>query len=128
MVNTGIFTTEKVIKDRPQVVQGVVDATMHGWKEALADPKAAAAIVLKYNPELKLDDQVKQIQAMGELFCSGVTLEGKFGESVGSEWETVQKVLLGAKLIDSGIDLSKGYTNEFWDKAPAEDKTISCSK
>jgi NitT/TauT family transport system substrate-binding protein len=128
MVNTGIFTTEKVIKDRPQVVQAVVNATMRGWKEALADPKAAAAIVVKYNPELKVDDQVKQIQAMGELFCSGVTLQGKFGESVGSEWETVQSVLLGAKLIDSGIDLSKGYTNEFWDKAPAEYKTINCSK
>jgi NitT/TauT family transport system substrate-binding protein len=128
MVNTGIFTTEQVIKDRPEAVQAVVDATMQGWKEALADPQAAAAIVVKYNSELKLEDQVKQIEAMGQLFCSGVTLEGKFGASVPAEWETVQKVLLDAKLIDAPIDLSKGYTNAFWDKAPAEDKTINCPK
>ncbi len=32
---------------------------------------------------------------MGELFCSGVTKEGKFGQSVMAEWETAQKVLLG---------------------------------
>jgi NitT/TauT family transport system substrate-binding protein len=128
LVNTGIFTTEKEIKDHPKIVQGVVDATMRGWQEALADPEAAAKIVLKYNPELKLDLQIKQIKAMGDIFCSGVTLEGKFGESVLSEWETAQKVLLGAKLIDQGIDLEKAFTNQFWDKAPAAYKTISCPK
>ena len=128
MVNTGIFTTEAVINERPKVVQAVVDATMRGWRDALADPKAAAEIVVKHNSELKVDEQVKQIEAMGELFCSGVTLEGKFGQSVMAEWETVQKVLLGAKLIEAPIDLSKGFTNAFWDKAPAEYKSINCPK
>lgn len=128
MVNTGIFTSESVIKERPDAVQAVVNATMRGWKEALANPQAAAEIVVRYNSELKVEDQVKQIQAMGELFCSGVTLEGKFGQSVQSEWETVQKVLLDAKLIDSGIDLTQGFTNAFWDKAPAEYKSIDCPK
>ncbi|MFO1057773.1 MAG: ABC transporter substrate-binding protein [Dongiaceae bacterium] len=128
LVNTGIFTTEKEIKDHPEKVQAVVDATMRGWQEALADPEAAAKIVLKYNPELKLDLQVKMIQAMGDIFCTGVTLDGKFGMSVLSEWETAQKVLLGAKLIDQGIDLEKAFTNQFWDKAPAAYKTIACPK
>jgi NitT/TauT family transport system substrate-binding protein len=126
MVNTGIFTTEQVIKDRPDAVQAMVNATLRGWKEALANPEEAAKIVVKYNSELKVEDQVKQINAMGELFCSGVTLEGKFGQSVMSEWETVQKVLLDAKLISEGIDLSKAFTNTFWEKAPAEHKTINC--
>lgn len=128
MVNTGIFTSESVIKERPEAVQAVVNATMRGWQEALADPKAAAEIVVKYNPELKVEEQVNQIKAMGELFCSGVTLEGKFGQSVEAEWETVQKVLLDAKLIEDKIDLGQGYTNAFWEKAPAEYKTINCAK
>lgn len=127
MVNTGIFTTEDMISKHPETVQGVVDATMRGWKEALENPEAAAEIVVKYNPELKKDEQVAQIKAMGELFCSGATLEDKFGESVPGEWETVQKVLLDAKLIDGPIDFSKGYTNAFWEKAPAADKTIRCN-
>lgn len=128
LVNTGIFTTEQMIKDNPALVQGVVDATMRGWQDALADPEAAAKIVLKYNPELTLDLQVKQVKAMGDIFCSGVTLEGKFGQSVLSEWETAQQVLLGAKLIDAPIDLAKGFTNEFWEKAPAAYKTVNCPK
>lgn len=126
LVNTGIFTTEKMIAEHPDAVQGVVTATMRGWKEALANPDEAAAIVVKYNSEMKADEQVAQIKAMGELFCSGVTKEGKFGMSVKSEWETAQKVLLGAKLIDNGIDLEKGFTNAFWEKVPEEYKQISC--
>ena len=126
LVNTGIFTTEKMIAEHPDAVQGVVTATMRGWKEALANPDEAAAIVVKYNSEMKADEQVAQIKAMGELFCSGVTKEGKFGMSVKSEWETAQKVLLGAKLIDNGIELEKGFTNAFWEKVPEEYKQIAC--
>lgn len=128
MVNTGIFASEDTIKNRPEAVQAMVNATLRGWQEALADPQAAAAIVVKHNSELKVDEQVNQIKAMGELFCSGVTLEGKLGQSVMSEWETVQKVLLDAKLIEAGIDLNQGFTNAFWEKAPAEYKTINCPK
>jgi NitT/TauT family transport system substrate-binding protein len=126
MVNTGIFTAEQIVKERPQAVQAVVNATLRGWKEALANPEEAAKIVVKYNSEMKVDEQVDQIKAMGEMFCSGPTLEGKFGQSVMAEWETVQKVLLDAKLIDKAIDLGQGFTNEFWEKAPAEYKTINC--
>lgn len=128
MVNTGIFTTEAVIKERPEAVQAVVNATLRGWQEALANPQAAAEIVVRYNSELKVEDQVKQIKAMGELFCSGVTLDGKFGQSVLGEWETVQKILLDAKLIDQAVDLNQGFTNSFWDKAPAEYKKINCAQ
>jgi NitT/TauT family transport system substrate-binding protein len=126
MVSTGIFTTEDQIKSNPANVQAVVDATMRGWKEALENPQAAAEIVVKYNSELNVDEQVDQIKAMGELFCAGATLEGKFGESDPKAWETVQEILLKAKLIDAPIDVTTGFTNAFVDKAPAEFRTLPC--
>jgi NitT/TauT family transport system substrate-binding protein len=126
LVNTGLFTTEKMISEKPEIVQAVVNATLRGWKEAIANPEAAAAIVVKYNGELKVDEQVEQIKAMGDLFCAGPTLEGKFGFSNMADWETAQKILLGAKLIDEPIDLSKAFTNAFWEKAPADLHKIDC--
>lgn len=126
MVSTGLFTTEAYMKDNPEKVQAVVDATMRGWKEALADPKAAADIVVKYNSELKADEQVDQIKAMGELFCAGPTLEGKFGLSQEKDWLTVQEILVKAKLIDKPIDVTAGFTNAFVDKTPAEYRTLPC--
>jgi len=128
LVNTGLFTTEKTIAERPEVVQAVVNATLKGWRDAIADPEAAAKLVLKYNPELKLDEQIAQIKAMGDLFCAGPTLDGEFGKSLEKNWEVAQKVLLDAKLIEAPIDVTKGFTNAFWEKAPAEDKAIACPK
>jgi len=125
-VNTGLFTTEETIKSRPEVVQAVVNATLRGWREAIADPKAAAELVVKMNSELKVDEQVEQIRAMAGLFCSGPTLSGEFGKSVLSDWETVQKIMLDAKLISAPIDLAAAFTNAFWEKAPKDDKTIAC--
>jgi NitT/TauT family transport system substrate-binding protein len=126
IISGGLFTTEKTIQENPKAVQAAVDATLRGWKEAIADPKAAAEIVVKYNSELKLDDQIDQIKAMGELFCAGPTLKGEFGRSELKNYEVAQNILLGAKLIDQPIELEKAFTNEFWEKAPADYKTIDC--
>jgi NitT/TauT family transport system substrate-binding protein len=125
-VSGGLFTTEKQIAENPEMVQAVVTASLRGWKEAFEDPEAAADIVMKYNAELEHDFQVAQIKAMNDIACAGPSLESKFGEAEMSDWETVQGILLEAGLIDSSIDLSKGFTNQFVDAAPAEYRDIPC--
>ena len=107
LVSGGLFTTEKVIEENPEAVQAVVEATMRGWKEALADPQAAAEIVVRYNEEL--------------------TVESEFRRSVMADWETSQTVMVGAGVIDTTIDLEEGFTNSFWEAAPDEYKTVNCS-
>lgn len=126
IVNSGLFTTEKTIREKPEVVQAVVDATLRGWQEAIADPEAAAAIVVRFNSELDAGEQVEQIRAMGEMFCAGPTLKGEFGKSELKNYEVAQRILLEAKLIDKEIELPFAFTNDFWEKAPDEYKTINC--
>jgi NitT/TauT family transport system substrate-binding protein len=132
IINTGLFTTEKTIAQRPQLVQAVVNATLRGWQEALRDPLAAAKIIKKYDSETDVADQALETSAMGAMFCAGPTLHGRFGESTPESWATVQRILLsfGADSPDGlhqPIDLSKAYTNDFWAKAPAAYKTITCA-
>ncbi|MGF1611824.1 MAG: ABC transporter substrate-binding protein [Kiloniellales bacterium] len=126
LVAGGVFVTEKTIAERPEVVQGFVNASMRGWKDAIEDPKAAAEIVLKYNSELDLKGQIDQIESMRSLICAGPTLEGKFGFAEREDWEVSQKVLLDAKLIASAIDLDQAYSNAFVEAAPDELKTVNC--
>ncbi|NGM44528.1 ABC transporter substrate-binding protein [Rhodobacter sp. SGA-6-6] len=125
-ISGGLFTTEAQIAEHPETVQAVVNASLRGWKEAFADPEAAAEIVVKYNSELDKDFQVEQIKQMRDIACAGPTLEGKFGETRLESWELAQEILLGAGLIDQPIDLSTGYTNSFVDAAPADYRTILC--
>lgn len=126
MINTGVFVREDTIKAHPEKVQAMVNATLRGWQEALADPVAAAKIVLKYNAELNEAGQVAQIKAMGDLMCAGPTLKGEFGKTDPATWPVIQKVLLDTKQIEKPIKLEDGYTNAFWDKAPAEYKKLAC--
>ena len=133
IINTGLFTTEKTIAQRPQLVQAVVDATLRGWQEALRDPAAAAKIILKYDHELTLSDEESETIAMGAMFCAGPTLAGRFGESTPQSWATVQQILLSygkdsADGLHEPIDLTHAYTNAFWEKAPKAYKTIVCRR
>ncbi len=133
MINTGLFTLQKTIDQQPQLVQAVVDATLRGWQEAFRDPVAAAKIVLKYNPELNLDDQIAMIGGMQDLFCAGPTLHGEFGKSEPSAWTSVQAILLADGVHDPDglqqpVDLSHAYTNRFWEHAPRAYKTIRCTR
>jgi NitT/TauT family transport system substrate-binding protein len=126
LVSGGVFATEQTITEHPEAVQAFVDASLRGWQEAYADPEAAAEIVLKYNSELELQHQINQIKAMRDLSCAGPTLEGKFGFSPREGWETSEKVMLEAGLLEGPIDLDKAYTNAFWEKAPEAYKQVAC--
>jgi len=133
LVNTGLFTLQRTIDQRPKLVQAVVDATLRGWQEALRDPRAAAQIVLKYNHELNLDDQIAMIGGMRDMFCAGPTLHGEFGKTDPASWVEVQRVLLDEGAHDpnglqSPVDLSAAYTNAFWQRAPRAYKTIACPR
>lgn len=127
LVSAGVFTTEAMIADHPEKVQAVVDATMRGWQAAIADPKAAAEIVVQYNSELDVPFQVRQIEAMRDIICYGPTLAGEFGKTDPAIWETSQSIMLGAKVIEQPIDLARGFTNAFWEKAPAEYRKVACA-
>lgn len=126
LVSAGVFTTQAMIDQQPAKVQAVVDATMRGWQAAIADPKAAAEIVVQYNSELDVPFQTRQIEAMRDIICYGPTLQGAFGKTEPAIWETSQRILLGAKLIEQPIDLAQGFTNAFWEKAPTDYRKVAC--
>jgi NitT/TauT family transport system substrate-binding protein len=126
LVSGGVFTLEETINERPEIVQAFVTASLRGWKEAFDDPEAAAKIILNYNSELELNHQINQIKAMRSLSCAGPTLEDKFGFSDRDAWVTSQKVMFDAKIVEREIDLDKGFTNQFWENAPAAYKKVNC--
>ncbi|HLR13350.1 MAG TPA: ABC transporter substrate-binding protein [Burkholderiaceae bacterium] len=126
IVSNGLFTTEKQIKERPEAVKAVVEATLRGWQDAIANPQEAAKIIVKYNTELDIDEQTEQIQAMGEMFCAGPTLDDEFGKSRLENYEVAQRILIDSELIDQEIDLPQAFTNDFWEEASADYKSIAC--
>src|SRR6202167_1661334 len=52
-----LFTTEKMLAERPDVVRKFVTATLKGWADATAAPDEAAQITVKYGTKLSYDHE-----------------------------------------------------------------------
>ena len=59
-----IIASDKTMKERPKVLKDFLEASYMGWRDVLADPKAAVAIFKKRVPEIDVD-VIAENMAMG---------------------------------------------------------------
>jgi len=108
-----LFTTEKMLKEQPELVRKFVAATIHGWTDAVADPEAAAHTTVKFGNKLEYAHELAMMKASIPLISAG-------GEPVGlskkSDWDELQKMLVDAGFQKSEIDTGKAFTNELLSK------------
>lgn len=124
MVADGIYTTEQMIAERPEVVQAFVNATLRGWKWGLLNGDEAAEIVLKFNPEADLQKQVYQVEEVNKLITTRGAMENGLGYMDMADWEVSQEALLTVEVIDEPVDLAAAFDTTFWENVPAEYKTL----
>src|SRR4051794_41013839 len=62
---SGVFTSEKIIKEKPDLAKRFMAAYLHAFQDVIADPKAAASIIAKAVPEYagKQEVLVAQLEA-----------------------------------------------------------------
>jgi NitT/TauT family transport system substrate-binding protein len=63
----GIVATDATIASKPDVVRRFVDATVHGMRDAFADPQEAGEIMHKYHPTVEVEVAKGETQAVAEL-------------------------------------------------------------
>jgi NitT/TauT family transport system substrate-binding protein len=97
LYSNGILVREDLLKEKPDLVKGFVKASLQGWKDTIADPKAAADIVMKYNKGLDREVVLDEIAIVTELVATGQTKtqglgtinEGQMQESVALILKTI---------------------------------------
>lgn len=104
-----LFTTEKMIREKPELVKKFVSASVQGWKVAIEDQDAAINEVMKMNPSLDRKVQEGYLKSISPL----VTDYGKLGVSEAKKWQYTQDVLYDLGVIKKKIDVSTVYTNRF---------------
>jgi NitT/TauT family transport system substrate-binding protein len=55
LYSMSIMASEKTMKERPKVLKDFLEASYMGWRDVMADPKAAMAIFKKRVPEIDVD-------------------------------------------------------------------------
>jgi len=111
LASNGLITNEATISGNPDLVQRMVQATLRGVADTLADPDQAFEICKKFVDELAQADQAVQ----KEVLASSLEFwqADQLGRSDPAAWENMQDLLLEMGLLTQPQDLSKAFTNEF---------------
>jgi NitT/TauT family transport system substrate-binding protein len=102
-----LFTTEKMLKDKPDVVNRFVKATLAGWNGAIAAPEEAATITLKYGDKLTYDHELAMMKASIPLLKPDAKPVGYMDEA---GWSAAQKLLVGAGFQKDPVNVADAFS------------------
>jgi len=111
LVGIGLVTNEKMIAERPQIVQGVVTALRRGIQDTINNPNEAIDATLAFLPEagganLKTTQAV--LNATIDLWKSP-----HLGYVDSAAWAASYKFMKDAAFIKTDFDVTRAYTDKF---------------
>lgn len=109
-----IITNEALIAEHPDTVRAFLAATCRGYTDAIADPAGCAAILNKYAP-----DYTPEFLTLSQEYLAGKYMEDavRWGEMKQSVWDDYTDFMVEYGMLESPIDASQLYTNEFLPEA-----------
>jgi NitT/TauT family transport system substrate-binding protein len=114
---TLLFTSEDMIKNKPDLVERFLRGVIAGWEDVVKDPEAATTETLKYNDQLKYDEQLNRLQASIPLLQPS---RAKISYMDKATWENTYQVLRSAGVITQDVDVSSTFTTSFLDRIYAQ--------
>jgi NitT/TauT family transport system substrate-binding protein len=110
ILGNGYFVTTSTLAEKPDLVKGFLRATMRGWKDAIADPKAGVAVLMKAYPETNREFAELGLPMVFEHMQSDATKGKPLGWMAEEDWRVTLEVMKGAGLEGSAPP-SKFYRN-----------------
>lgn len=105
-----LFTSERMIREKPDVVRRIVEATVKGWEQAVKNPEQAVAYTLQSDTNLARDHEAKMLNASIHL----VKRDDKpIGSMDRATWMSMQDLLLKQGFMKQPVDIDKVFTAEF---------------
>jgi len=125
IVSDMLFTTEKFIKEHKSATQRFLTASLLGWKYCFENPEKAVDIVVAHNPELKKDEQQKQLRAVLGLIWKGQAVTKGLGYMDIEFYSTAERVLFESGQIRSHVKPNDVFDESLWTTVPDASKRIS---
>ena len=119
-----LVTSEKMIKEKPQVVQAFLDATLKGWKYSFEHKAEAVDIVLAAGSGLERKHQELMLDEIDKVMTAKLGSSEGLGAIDIKAISAVQDSLVQFKALKSPVDLKAAFDTSFWDKTPAADKKL----
>ncbi|PGL73362.1 ABC transporter substrate-binding protein [Bacillus sp. AFS055030] len=105
-----LATNEKMISKNPKTVKAFVAAASKGYNFAIDNPKEAASILIKDNPDL----DKKLVEKSQEWLASKYKDDAdRWGEQKLSVWKNYADFLAENKLLEGNFKPKEAFTNDF---------------
>lgn len=105
-----IITSEKMLKENPELAQKFMRACSKGYQFAIENPEEAAELLLKNEPDLDRNLVMASQKYLANEYQSDASRWGEMKEEV---WENYANFMYENKLIDKNIDPDKAFTNQY---------------
>jgi NitT/TauT family transport system substrate-binding protein len=106
---SGLITTDRMIAERPAVVQGFVSATYQGYAYAAQHQDEARDIMIKTYPLLDRAVTAQQINEITELLAGS----GAPGSATQDKMARTLEFIASAQHLESKLSAESIYTNQF---------------
>ncbi|MGC8855734.1 MAG: ABC transporter substrate-binding protein [Anaerolineae bacterium] len=111
LASNGLITNETTIKEKPELVRGMVQALVKGLADTIANPDEAYEISKKYVENLAQADQAVQKEVLARSI--EMWKAERLAYSDPQAWVNMQDVLFKMGLLTEPLDVNQAFTNEF---------------
>jgi NitT/TauT family transport system substrate-binding protein len=112
---TTIVATQRMVKEKPAVVQRFVRASMEGWKSYMADPAPGNALIKKDNPNMTDEQLAYGLARLKEqqLITGGDAAKMGIGIMTDERWKKTHEYMVSAGLLKPEVDYRQAFTTQF---------------
>lgn len=105
-----LFTSAALLAENPDLALRFLRASLRGWRWAVENPSDAAALALKYDDSLDLEEEVALMHASVPLIRTG---DDEIGWMRADVWEETQRMLLDHGLLAGPLDSDAVFAMRF---------------
>ena len=116
LYSMSIMASEKTMKEKPKQLKAFLEASYMGWRDVMADPKAAMAIFKKRVPEIDVDALTENMMMGLELMKTKQYAEGGIG-SIDDKRMCASVDLVNTYMgLPKKVDCTAVYSKDFFTK------------
>jgi len=105
------FTTEKMIRERPDVVQRFVRGLARGWAKSVSEPESSVDLLVRAEPTLKRVLELAILKATFPFIRA--TSSDTIGVMSDEKWRQTEDVMTRFGGMRDPVDVRAAYTNKF---------------
>ena len=113
IISDTVIVNEDYLKKNPDLVRRFIKATIKGFVYAKEHPEEAVDIMMKSYPTMDKGVLLKKLMLERPWIWTPAAEKSGLGFMRMEQWQSLQKVLLEAKVLDKDVDLKQAFSNDY---------------